>query len=226
MPSRIARVAAERAASRRSTVVARSSSHGRRGAGMPVARCRGDEGARRCASGRSARGRRRARRPRRPARPPTRCVGAEAQLGDVARRPRGASSLRPAARVRGLERHQPPGSGLGDAAAGDASGRSVPATGSSTTSFESDSSAMRSATRRFVLARRLSLMTPAGRCVAMIRWMPSERPRWAMSTTPSTNSGTSPASAANSSITSTSAGGRLGVAAASRARAGPWPSCG
>ena len=78
---------------------------------------------------------------------------------------------------------------------------------------ESDSSAMRSAMRRLVLARRLSLMTPAGRCVARIRWMPSERPRWAMSTTPSTNSGTSPASAANSSTTITSAGGALRVAA-------------
>ena len=89
-------------------------------------------------------------------------------------------------------------------------GSNMPATGSPTTSFESATSAMRSATRRFVFARRLSLMTPAGRCVAMIRWMPSERPRCAMSTTPSTNSGTSPASAANSSMTSTSAGGVSG----------------
>ena len=89
-------------------------------------------------------------------------------------------------------------------------GSNVPAILSPTTSIESDSSAIRSAMRRLVLARRLSLITPAGRCVAMIRWMPSERPRCAMSTTPSTNSGTSPASAANSSMTSTSAGGLSG----------------
>ena len=57
-------------------------------------------------------------------------------------------------------------------------------------------------------------MTPAGRCVAMIRWMPSERPRWATSTTPSTNSGTSPTSAANSSITMHERGRRLRIAAA------------
>ena len=82
--------------------------------------------------------------------------------------------------------------------------------GSPTTSCESASSAIRRATRRLVLARRLSLMTPAGRCVARIRWMPSDRPRWAMSTTPSTNSGTSPASAANSSITITRPGGVSG----------------
>ena len=44
----------------------------------------------------------------------------------------------------------------------------------------------------------------------MIRWMPSERPRWAMSTTPSTNSGTSPTRAANSSMMSTRAGGASG----------------
>ena len=59
------------------------------------------------------------------------------------------------------------------------------------TSSESSSSAIRSAMRRLVLARRLSLMTPAGRCVARMRCRPSERPRWATSTTPSTNSGTS-----------------------------------
>ena len=84
---------------------------------------------------------------------------------------------------------------------------------SPTTSSESDSSAMRSAMRRLVLARRLSRMTPAGRCVAMIRWMPSERPRWAMSTTPSTNSGTSPTSAANSSMIEHERRRGVGVAA-------------
>ena len=70
---------------------------------------------------------------------------------------------------------------------------------------------MRSATRRLVLARRLSLITPAGRCVARIRCSPSDRPRWATSTTPSTNSGTSSTSAANSSTTMTRLGGRLRV---------------
>ena len=37
--------------------------------------------------------------------------------------------------------------------------------------------------------------TPPGRCVARTRWTPRLRPRWATSTTPSTNSGTSLASA-------------------------------
>ena len=45
------------------------------------------------------------------------------------------------------------------------------------TSVESASSATRSANRRLVFARKLSLMTPAGRCVAKIRCRPSDRPR-------------------------------------------------
>ena len=53
-------------------------------------------------------------------------------------------------------------------------------------------------------------MTPAGRWVARIRWRPSERPRWATLTTPSTNSGTSWTSAANSSTTITRLGGLSG----------------
>ena len=68
----------------------------------------------------------------------------------------------------------------------------------------------RNAIRRLVLARRLSLMTPAGRWVARIRCSPSERPRAATSMTPSTNSGTSVASAANSSTTMIKLGGASG----------------
>ncbi|CPU67270.1 Uncharacterised protein [Mycobacteroides abscessus] len=83
-------------------------------------------------------------------------------------------------------------------------------------SVESSSSAMRSATRRFVLARRLSLMTPAGRCVARMRCSPRDRPRWATSTTPSTNSGTSLTRAANSSTTMSRLGGASGSPVRSR----------
>src|SRR5699024_2671830 len=72
------------------------------------------------------------------------------------------------------------------------------------------SPANRTATRSFVFARGLSLIAPARRLVAMIRWRPMLRAGWAMSTTPATNSGTSPASAAISSITSTSRGGHSG----------------
>ncbi len=75
------------------------------------------------------------------------------------------------------------------------------------TSSLSASSAIRRASRRLVLARRLSLMTPAGRCVARMRCRPSDRPRWATLTTPSTNSGTSCTRAANSSTTMTRLGG-------------------
>ena len=53
-------------------------------------------------------------------------------------------------------------------------------------------------------------MTPAGRWVARIRCRPSDRPRWATLTTPSTNSGTSWTSAANSSTTITRLGGASG----------------
>ncbi len=61
--------------------------------------------------------------------------------------------------------------------------------------------------RKFVFARKLSLMTPAGRWVASTRCKPDERPRWATLTTPSTNSGTSWTNAANSSTTMTRLGG-------------------
>ena len=121
-----------------------------------------------------------------------------------------SSSLRPAAGVRRLERRRAARGRSSRCRGRGSPGRSAPRSGRRRRPCESDSSAIRSATRRLVLARRLSLMTPAGRWVAMIRWMPSERPRWAMSTTPSTNSGTSPTRAANSSITSTSAGGQSG----------------
>ena len=193
---------------RRSTVAARSSSHGRRGAGMPVE----DAAAMRLRTSRfwsfgprspscsSDSG---------PASASHTHGGAEPELGDLrlrATRARRSSSLR-----RSPTGRAPAGPVRSSRCRGrGATGRTSPATGSPTTSLESATSAIRSATRRLVLARRLSLMTPAGRCVAMIRWMPSERPRWAMSTTPSTNSGTSPARAANSSMTSTSAGGVSG----------------
>lgn len=90
------------------------------------------------------------------------------------------------------------------------SASNVAARGVPRTSTESASSATRNATRRFVFARSDSLMTPAGRCVAMMRCNPSERPRCAMSMTPSTNAGTSVTRAANSSITITNAGGASG----------------
>ena len=168
-----------------------------------------DRGAR-DAAGRSDRGPSRPRRRRRGVLPAV--LAAEAQLGDL---DAGAFGLArgPAARVRRTGTREPAGAGLGDAAAGDARVEVRRHPSRRRRPWLSDSSAIRSAMRRLVLARRLSLITPAGRCVARIRWMPSERPRWAMSTTPSTNSGTSPTRAANSSMTITSAGGRLGVAA-------------
>ena len=105
--------------------------------------------------------------------------------------------------------------GLGGAATRESRGRSRLQSGTPRMSIESSSSAIRSATRRLVLARRLSLITPAGRWVARIRCRPSERPRWATSTTPSTNSGTSFARAANSSTTMTRLGGASGSPARS-----------
>ena len=69
------------------------------------------------------------------------------------------------------------------------------------TSWLSASSLSRSATRTPTLARMRSLITPAGRWVASTRRSPSERPRAAMSTMPSTNSGISLARVANSSTT-------------------------
>ena len=84
------------------------------------------------------------------------------------------------------------------------------ASGEPSTSALSASSAIRSASRRLVLARRLSLITPVGRWVASTRCRPSERPRWATLTTPSTKSGTSWTRAANSSTTITRLGGVSG----------------
>ena len=71
----------------------------------------------------------------------------------------------------------------------------------------SASSLTRSAMRTPTLARMRSLITPAGRWVARTRRSPSDRPRAAMSTTPSTNSGISLASVANSSTTMTRSAG-------------------
>ena len=59
------------------------------------------------------------------------------------------------------------------------------------TSADSAASVTRSAIRRLVLARISAMTTPAGRWVARIRWMPSDRPRCAMSTSPVTKSGSS-----------------------------------
>ena len=78
--------------------------------------------------------------------------------------------------------------------------------GASMTSADSSELVTRSAIRRLVLARMSALTTPAGRCVARIRCTPSERPRRAMSISPSTKSGSSATMAANSSMTSTSRG--------------------
>ena len=81
------------------------------------------------------------------------------------------------------------------------------ASGLSITSLESSGDAMRRAMRRSVFARILGVTTPCGRCVASNRCMPSERPRWAILTMPSTNSGTSAVSAANSSTQMSRLGG-------------------
>ena len=80
------------------------------------------------------------------------------------------------------------------------------ASGASITSALSAASVTRSAIRRLVLARMSADTTPEGRWVARIRCRPSERPRWAMPTSPVTKSGRSRASEANSSITITSRG--------------------
>ena len=74
------------------------------------------------------------------------------------------------------------------------------------TSFDSFASVTRSAIRRLVLARMSLEMTPDGRWVASTRWMPSDRPRWAMVTSPVTKSGSSALRLANSSITIASRG--------------------
>jgi hypothetical protein len=69
------------------------------------------------------------------------------------------------------------------------------------TSWLSAASVTRNAIRRLVLARISGDTTPLGRWVASSRWMPSERPRWAMLTRPVTKSGSSRAIEANSSMT-------------------------
>ena len=76
----------------------------------------------------------------------------------------------------------------------------------SMTSVDSAASVTRSAIRRLVLARISGETTPPGRWVARIRWMPSDRPRWAMLTRPVTKSGSSATSEANSSMTMSSRG--------------------
>ena len=80
------------------------------------------------------------------------------------------------------------------------------ASGTPITSALSAGSVTRSAIRRLVLARMSWETTPEGRCVARMRWMPSDRPRWAMFTSPVTKSGRSRLIAANSSMTMTSRG--------------------
>ena len=77
-------------------------------------------------------------------------------------------------------------------------------------------SVTRSEMRRLVLARISADTTPLGRWVASIRWMPSDRPRWATLTRPVTKSGSSRAIEANSSITMSSRG--MGSAACPRVR--------
>ncbi len=86
----------------------------------------------------------------------------------------------------------------------------------SRTSWLSRASVTRSEIRRLVLARMSAVTTPAGRWVASSRCRPSERPRWAMPTSPGTNSGTSRARVANSSMMSSSLGS--GAIAGSRRR--------
>jgi len=80
------------------------------------------------------------------------------------------------------------------------------ASGASITSADSAESVTRSAIRRLVLARMSAETAPVGRWVARIRWMPSERPRWAMLTRPATKSGRSRTMEANSSMTISSRG--------------------
>lgn len=90
------------------------------------------------------------------------------------------------------------------------------ASGRSMTSADSVASVTRSAIRRDVLAWMSAVTTPPGRWVARMRWMPSERPRLAMSTSPVMKSGSSLTMAANSSMTSTSRGSGAGGSARPR----------
>lgn len=83
-------------------------------------------------------------------------------------------------------------------------GESCPESGASMMSRLSPVSVVRSAIRRLVLARMSAVTAPEGRWVARIRWMPRERPRWAMLTSPETKSGSSRTIDANSSMTRTS----------------------
>ncbi len=80
------------------------------------------------------------------------------------------------------------------------------ASGVSMTSADSAGSVTRNAIRSEVLAWMSAVTTPAGRWVARMRWMPSDRPLRAMSTSPVTKSGSSATRAANSSMISTSRG--------------------
>ena len=89
-------------------------------------------------------------------------------------------------------------------------GRSGPiaaASGASTTSEESAGSATRRHMRMATLARSWASTTPAGRCVASTRWMPSDRPCAASRMSRGTTSGRSSVSARSSSTTTTSRGG-------------------
>jgi hypothetical protein len=71
------------------------------------------------------------------------------------------------------------------------------------TSRDSASSVVRRQTRRLQLARISGDTTPLGRWVASTRCTPSDRPRWAIATSPGTNSGSSSDRPANSSTTIT-----------------------
>ena len=73
-----------------------------------------------------------------------------------------------------------------------------------TTSWDSVSSRILSAMRRLTLALMSAVTTPAGRWVARTTCTPSDLPRAAKRTMPSTNPGSSSARARNSSITTTS----------------------
>ena len=204
--------------------VARSSSHGRRGAGMPATSPR-RRAWRRCASGRSG--------PRSPS-----CASVSAPASDLPPRGRpnrssatstcggSGSSLRPAARVGGLERHEPARAGLGDAAAGDATGRSAPATGSPTTSFESR--LVRHAQRDAQVGVGAQVvLDDARRALRRHDQVDAERPAALGDVDDAVDELGHLARERGELVDDEHERRRgVGVAAASRARAGPWPSCG